>query len=44
MDDDEWDELWELLSAYFSDDNLEEIDEMDWDEFIEFLTYFVNEL
>ena len=43
LTDDEWYELWDILTDGISDEQYQYLDDMDWDEFVEFLTYLFNE-
>ena len=41
--DEEWDDLWNELSEYLSDEELDHMYEMDWDEFIDLIYYMFYE-
>ena len=43
MDDDEYDDLWDYLSESMSRREYRRLEAMDWDDFIAFLTDFLNE-
>jgi hypothetical protein len=42
LTDDEWDNLWDFFAEFLDDDEMEELDEMDWDEFVDLMYQIMN--
>jgi len=41
MSDEEWDALWNIFYETLDEDSYEELDEMDWDEFVEYMVWLM---